>query len=61
MPTLYSATMSLDGYIAGPKGDMSWLTEHLEPNPTATRLLDGVGCLLVGGTTYPRGRPERGH
>jgi hypothetical protein len=26
---LYSATMSLDGFIAGPGGDMSWLTEHL--------------------------------
>ena len=25
---LYSATMSLDGFIAGPGGDMSWLTEH---------------------------------
>jgi hypothetical protein len=24
---LYSATMSLDGFIAGPGGDMSWLTE----------------------------------
>ena len=25
---LYSATISLDGFIAGPGGDMSWLTEH---------------------------------
>ncbi len=23
---IYSATMSLDGYIAGPRGDMSWLS-----------------------------------
>ncbi len=29
----YSATMSLDGFIAGPGGDMSWLTEHLAPDP----------------------------
>ena len=25
--------MSLDGFIAGPGGDMSWLTEHLGPIP----------------------------
>ena len=30
---LYSATVSLDGFIAGPEGDMSWLTEYLGPNP----------------------------
>ena len=30
---LYSATMSLDAYIAGPGGDMSWLTPYLGPNP----------------------------
>jgi hypothetical protein len=30
----WQCTMSLDGFIAGPGGDMSWLTEHLGPNPT---------------------------
>ena len=34
---LYSVTMSLDGFIAGPGGDMSWLTAHLGPNPTVER------------------------
>jgi hypothetical protein len=34
---LYSATMSLDGFIAGPGGDMSWLTEYLGPNPNRHR------------------------
>jgi dihydrofolate reductase len=34
---LYSATASLDGFIAGPGGDMSWLTRYLGPN-----LLDEV-------------------
>jgi hypothetical protein len=29
---LYSATMSLDGFIAGPGGDMSCFTEYLGPN-----------------------------
>ena len=29
---LYSATMSLDGFIAGPDGDMQWLAKHLGAN-----------------------------
>ena len=46
---LYAATMSLDGYIAGPGGDMSWLTEHVgSENSTADRLLADVGAILVG-------------
>lgn len=30
---LYSATMSLDGFIAGPGGDQSWMTPYLGPTP----------------------------
>lgn len=61
MTTLYSATMSLDGFIAGPGGDMSWLTEHLsEPNPTAEQLVEQVGCLLVGGRTHRGDDPNAG-
>lgn len=59
--TLYSATMSLDGFIAGPGGDMSWLTAHLGgANPTAERLLENVGCLLVGGRTFRGDDPNKG-
>jgi dihydrofolate reductase len=58
---LYSATASLDGYIAGPGGDMSWLTEHLTgENPTAERLLANVGALLVGNRTFGGDDPNRG-
>ena len=58
---LYSATASLDGFIAGPGGDMSWLTEHLGgENPTAERLLARVGALLVGNTTFGGDDPNRG-
>lgn len=61
MTTLYGATMSLDGYIAGPGGDMSWLTEHLHDiSPTAQGLVDQVGCLLVGGRTHRGDDPNRG-
>jgi hypothetical protein len=36
---LYSAAMSLDGFIAGPGGDASWMTEYLGPNPTVDELV----------------------
>jgi dihydrofolate reductase len=59
--TLYAATMSLDGFIAGPGGDMSWLTEHLgAPNPTAAGLMEQIGCLLVGGRTFRGDDPNKG-
>ncbi len=57
---LYSATMSLDGFIAGPGGDMSWLTEHLGPNPTVDELIPRIGALLVGNRTFRGDDPYRG-
>jgi dihydrofolate reductase len=57
---LYSATMSLDGFIAGPGGDMSWLTDYLGPNPTADGLVERIGALLVGNRTYGGDDPNRG-
>lgn len=58
---IFAATCSLDGYMAGPGGDMSWLAEHLqEPNPHAERLLAGTGALLVGRRTYDGDDPNRG-
>ncbi len=57
---LWSATMSLDGFIAGPGGDMSWLTEHLGPNPTVDELIPRIGALLVGNRTFRGDDPYRG-
>jgi dihydrofolate reductase len=57
---LYSATMSLDGFIAGPGGDMSWLTEHIGPNPTVDELIGNIGALLVGNRTFRGDDPHRG-
>jgi dihydrofolate reductase len=57
---LYSATMSLDGFIAGPSGDMSWLADYLGPNETAERLVDQIGALLVGRRTFEGDDPNRG-
>jgi dihydrofolate reductase len=49
---LYSASMSVDGFIAGPDGDMSWLTEYLEPNPVLEDVIGKTGALLVGRRTF---------
>jgi dihydrofolate reductase len=55
---LYSATMSLDGFIAGPGGDMSWLTGYLEPSVDG--LVEQIGALLVGARTFAGDDPNRG-
>jgi dihydrofolate reductase len=57
---LYGVTMSLDGFIAGPGGDMSWLTPYLGPNPTAEDLVTQVGALLIGHRTFDGDDPNRG-
>lgn len=57
---LYSVTMSLDGYIAGAGGDMSWLTPYLGPNPQIDDLQRRIGALLVGGRTFRGDDPNRG-
>ena len=58
---LYSAAVSLDGFIAGPGGDMSWLSEYVGgENPTAERLLADTGALLIGNRTFTGDDPNRG-
>ncbi|PXY22682.1 dihydrofolate reductase family protein [Prauserella muralis] len=57
---LYSATMSLDGFIAGPGGDMSWLTEFLGPNPAVEELIGEIGAILVGNRSFRGDDPHRG-
>lgn len=57
---LHSATMSVDGYIAGAGGDMSWLRPYLGPNPVAEELRRDVGALLIGARTAFGDDPNRG-
>ena len=57
---LYSATMSLDGFIAGSGGDMSWFVEHLGPNPMVDDVIERTGALLVGHRTFRGDDPYRG-
>ena len=57
---LYSAAMSLDGFIAGAGGDMSWLNEHAGPNPIVRELIDSIGALLIGNRTFHGDDPNKG-
>lgn len=49
---MYSAAMSLDGFIAGPDGDMGWLVDYLGPNKIVEALVSDIGALLVGKRTF---------
>lgn len=58
---LYGAAMSVDGFIAGPGGDMSWLAAYAgTPNPLAERLVPQIGALLIGARTFHGDDPNRG-
>jgi dihydrofolate reductase len=52
--------MSLDGFIAGPGGGMSWLTDYLTPDPVIDELITETGALLVGHRTFRGDDPYRG-
>jgi dihydrofolate reductase len=57
---LYTATMSLDGFIAGPGGDMSWLTRYMGSEDALAAELPGrVGSILVGRRTWGGDDPNR--
>jgi dihydrofolate reductase len=57
---LYAATTSLDGFIAGPGGDMQWLNRYLGPNAAVGELIPQIGALLVGHNTFGGDDPNRG-
>jgi len=57
---LYSAAMSLDGFIAGPVGDMSWMRPYDGPNPQVDEVQQEIGALLIGNTTFHGDDPNKG-
>jgi riboflavin biosynthesis pyrimidine reductase len=57
---LYSAAMSLDGFIAGPGGDMSWMIDYLGPNPVVDELIPQTGAILAGNRTFGGDDPHKG-
>ncbi len=58
----YQCAMSLDGFIAGAGGDMSWLASPTgEPEPETTNpLVAQVGAVLSGNRTYRGDDPNAG-
>lgn len=57
---MYSAAMSLDGFIAGPGGDMSWMRPYAGPNPEIDELQRDIGALLIGNRTFHGDDPNKG-
>jgi dihydrofolate reductase len=58
---LYSAAMSLDGFIAGAGEDMSWLSAFQgDAEPSSGEVAAQVGSLLVGRRTHDGDDPNKG-
>ena len=57
---LYSAAMSVDGFIAGPGGEMAWLAGFLDPKPVVDDPRAQTGAILVGNRTYGGDDPNKG-
>jgi dihydrofolate reductase len=49
-PVRYSVVMSLDGYIAGPKGEADWIT--IDPEVDFTAIFKQFDTILVGRRTF---------
>ncbi|MEH1100866.1 dihydrofolate reductase family protein [Micromonospora sp. CPCC 205561] len=65
----YQCAMSLDGFIAGPDGDMSWLSGRYASADTPTDVSEAgttnplvaqVGAVLTGNRTYRGDDPNAG-
>lgn len=58
---LYSCGMSVDGFIAGPGGDMQWMRPYMGgPSEVARSLMARTGSLLIGNRTFHGDDPNRG-
>ncbi len=55
---VYSVAMSLDGYIAGPKGESDWIV--MDPELDFDAILGRFGSVLLGRRTYETMRTTGG-
>lgn len=59
---IWSVTMSLDGFIAGPHDEMDWVFQFADPSPLLEELIRATGAVLAGRHSYDVGtraqRPE---
>ena len=54
----YSVAMSLDGYIAGPKGEYDWIV--MDPEIDFGALMRSFDTMLMGRKTYEAAKQRRG-
>lgn len=55
---VYSVAMSLDGYIAGPKGESDWII--MDPELDFDAMFGRFGAVLLGRRTYETTRTKTG-
>lgn len=53
---IWHATMSLDGYLSGPRGEMDWMAAAAgSPNPAGWALVPRIGAIVAGRRTHDLG------
>lgn len=52
---IWHATTSLDGFLSGPGGDMTWLRAATAPNPDGWALVPRIGAIVAGRRTHDLG------
>lgn len=57
---LVHATMSLDGFIAGPDDAMDWVFEYVEPSAADDEVIKTTGAMLGGRRSYDVGKRDAG-
>jgi dihydrofolate reductase len=48
----WHVVMSLDGYVAAPGDDMSWVFDSWGPSATVEEIVAGTGAIVMGRRTY---------
>jgi len=57
---LVHATMSLDGFIAGPDDAVDWVFEYVEPSAADDEVIKTTGAMPGGRRSYDVGKTDAG-